>query len=251
MVLILRTACTLAIAAALVPGVATNALAQAAPAQRPPTLPSALPPLPPPAAEPPSAPPPPVPPDTTVGASPEVRPPEAPPPPAPPVSRVEPERRWYGWQIMLTDGAALVSVSAAAHGSGWGDLALALYLVGGPVVHFAHENVAKGGASLALRVVAPLGGALLGGLAGAVLGGTDNSCGNYFCPSGAEIGVGAGIVLGVLAASIIDVAALAYDTDPESRTHSVTPRLHLAPVAAFPRDSSGHAAPTFGLAGSF
>jgi hypothetical protein len=164
----------------------------------------------------------------------------------------EAERRWYGWQIIATDGVVLLSASLAASGSsweGWGDLAAILYLSGGPLVHFAHGDVGMGFGSLGLRVVAPLGGVLMG----ALVGGTkrnDNGC--YMqCPSPAVTDAVVGFALGMLAASIIDVAVLAYDAQPAASPTASTFRLQLAPVATFPRDSTGHVAPAFALAGAF
>jgi hypothetical protein len=247
------TARLLAAAVPLILGIESGTLAQQEPRQRVAPAPSALPPLqplPPPPAEPPSPPPPP---ETKVDITwQHPGPPEAATPPAPPAHRDEPERRWYGWQILLTDGAALASIGLASNGSGWGDLALALYLGGGPVVHFAHENGAKGLGSLGLRVVAPVGSALVGGLLGAMVGGCTNDCGDVFHPSAVLVGAGAGFLVGLLGASIVDVAVLAYDAQPvESRAHAEPLRLHLAPVAGLPRDSTGHVTPTVGLVGSF
>jgi hypothetical protein len=157
----------------------------------------------------------------------------------------EPERRWYGWQIILTDGAALASLAAFSDGNGWADLALALYLGGGPVVHLAHQNPAQAGGSLGLRVLAPLGGALMGFLLSTI----ENP--NCDCSQGL-VGVGGGLVVGTLAASVVDITVLAYDVPSvQSRAHAEPLGLRLAPVAALPRDSTGHMAPTFGLVGSF
>jgi len=242
-----------AIATALTLGAATNALAQQEPPRRaagdPGALPAPLPlpPLPPPSSELSPAPPPA---DVKVDWVAPV-PPPPPAEPTPPDHREEPERRWYGWQVMLTDGAALASLAGSGQSSGWGYLALALYLGGGPVVHFAHENVAIGFASLGVRVVGPLGGALMGALVGALVQG--NNCnGDYFCVPPAVVGLGVGVVVGTLAASIVDIAALSYQKAPvETRAHAVSLGLRLAPVAGLPRDSSGHAVPTFGVAGAF
>ena len=250
----------LAAAVPLILGIESGTLAQQEPRQRvAPALapaPSALPPLPPlppppPLPEEPPSPPPP--PETKADITwQRPGPPEAATPPAPPPHPDEADRRWYGWQIILTDGAAIASVAMAAHGSGWGDLGLTLYLGGGPVVHFAHGNAAKGAGSLALRVAVPLGSALVGGLLGALVGGSPSGCSGFFCPSPAEIGIGAGVLLGLLGASIVDIAVLAYDAHPvEPRPHAEPLRLHVAPVTGLPRDSSGHVTPTFGLAGAF
>ena len=65
--------------------------------------------------------------------------------------RRRPRRRWYGWQTLITDGAALAVV-----GSDTGEVALpavlAAYEFGAPIVHFAHGHVGKGLASLGMRL---------------------------------------------------------------------------------------------------
>jgi hypothetical protein len=239
----------LAVTVPLLLAVATSAPAQQEPQPRPAVDPSTLPPLPPPlpppAVEPvapPSA-------DTKVDVGWRAPEPQEPPTTSvPPVHPEESESRWYGWQIILTDGAALASVAAASRDSAWGDLALVLYLAGGPVVHFAHEHLAKGAGSAALRVGVPLGGALVGALVGAAAY-TGSSCSSY-CST--EAGAAVGILAGLLAASILDIALLAYDEKPvRSAARSGPPPLHLAPVAGLPRDSRGTVTPTLGLAGSF
>jgi hypothetical protein len=165
-----------------------------------------------------------------------------------PLVRLNPERRWYGWQILLTDGAAVASVAASGQGVGWSAVSSALYLGGGPVVHFVHGNVAKGFGSLGIRVGIPLGGALLGGAIGLVAWGS-NGCGDSLClfsPQGGAI-VGAGI--GLIATSIVDVVVLAHEDVSTAAARSFG--LHLTPVAGLPRDAAGHIAPTFGVAGAF
>jgi hypothetical protein len=243
-----------AIAIALTLGSATSALAQQQPPRRPAEDPGALPPVPPlPPLPPPPAEPLPAPPSADVKVewvAPAPQPPAPPAAPTTPERRDEPQRRWYGWQIMFTDGAALVSLSGSGRGSGWGYLALTLYLAGGPVVHFAHENGVRGVASLGLRVVGPISGALMGALVGST---APNNCGgDYICFSPAVIGAGVGLVVGTLAASIVDIAALAYEKAPFERpAHSTSFGLHLVPLAGLPRDSTGHAVPTFGVGGAF
>lgn len=165
-------------------------------------------------------------------------------PGTPTTLRGEPERRWYGWQIILTDAAALAPVALISNGGDWGALALGLYLGGGPVVHGAHESGAKAAGSLGLRIVGVLGGALVG------LGISADEHPSCYCSL--VIGTEVGLVAGSLVASVVDVAVLAYDVQPTgSHTQAESLRLHLAPVAALPRDSTGHVAPTFGLVGSF
>ncbi len=170
-------------------------------------------------------------------------------------SRSKAEREWYGWQILLVDGASFVGLLAAEgqRATGVADLTVATYFLGGSVVHWAHGSATKGFGSLGLRVGIPLGGAVLGAVIGTAAYGSSNVvCGFPLCSPAVAFGA-VGLLLGVVAAPIVDVAVLAYDEQPPARSdaHSASSRLQLTPVAALPRDAAGHNAPTFGLAGSF
>jgi hypothetical protein len=233
------------LAAAFTLGVATSTFAQQDPVQPPATDPNTLPPLPAPA-EPSARPAPPADATPDALAAPRRQPERA-------TERAEnPGRRWYGWQIIFTDAAAIASLSAAGKDSGWGDLAVALYLAGGPAVHFAHGNGTKALGSFGIRVLVPVGGAGVGAAVGAIAGG-NNDCGGGFCFPPALVGAAVGFGVGLIAASIVDIAALAYDNPPaaESAASSAPFRLHLTPIASLPRDASGHIAPGLGLAASF
>ena len=72
------------------------------------------------------------------------------------------ERRWYGWQTLATDGAALAFVALASNAEK-NDSEEALlgaaaftFAVGAPIVHWAHGRGTKGAISLAMRVATPL-----------------------------------------------------------------------------------------------
>lgn len=120
--------------------------------------------------------------------------------------------RWYGWQSLSTDGAALLLLIAAGASSdqrnhlpdvlAYG--AVGMYLLGGPVTHFAHDNPGRGLGSLALRAGLPIAFGALGynledcsgdenydlcGFPGALVGG----------------------VLGIGSAIAIDAAALGFE----------------------------------------
>ena len=103
------------------------------------------------------------------------------------------EPRWYGWQTLMVDGAAILIAS---------DVSVPIYVLGGPIVHWSHGNVGRGFGSLGLRVGAPLL------LAAAFVGGCDGN-GDVGC-----LGLGAlmGLLLGAGAAIAIDAAAIARDT---------------------------------------
>src|SRR5438128_401463 len=69
---------------------------------------------------------------------------------------------WYGYETLATDGAALGMVLVAAPmPAGMRDRvaagALATYLLGGPVVHWANGEGARGLESLGLRAGLPIG----------------------------------------------------------------------------------------------
>jgi hypothetical protein len=147
------------------------------------------------------------------------------------------ERKWYGWQTLTTDGAALTMISLAAldsRSSANTDLligSLLSYSLGGPLVHAAHEHAGKVVGSLALRLGLPFGGAALGTMIGQ--------------PCRGEVGcLGEAIVggfLGIGAAIAIDASMLAYDDVPRS------PRaLSATPFVAMDRKSA-----TAGVVGSF
>lgn len=126
-------------------------------------------------------------------------------PPAPPKE----ERKWYGWQTLIVDGATLVTTIAlaapspqAANGVFWSG-----YLLGGPIVHWSNGQLGMGFASLGLRVGAPL----VLGLTGAALGGASgNSDWDNF--SGAYAGAAIGLLAGYVTAVAVDSAVLARKT---------------------------------------
>ncbi len=146
---------------------------------------------------------------------------------------------WYGWQTIIVDGMSLLVVPAMADETKSTSL-LALgvggYALGGPIVHLAHGEVARGAASLGLRVGLPF----LGALGGAMVDG--NSCSGEICRMDRVVLGGA---LGVLAAVVVDSAALAYErVQDEPAAAKATPpsprrsRVALSPLAG-PRKNGG------------
>jgi hypothetical protein len=132
--------------------------------------------------------------------------------------------RWYGGQTLFVDGTSigLVVLGATQESSGLIGLGVSGYLLGGPIVHWAHGHAGKGFGSLGLRVGLPIGGALAGvGLANCHGGG-----GGY-CGLGEAL---VGFSLGIIGAIVIDSAALAYEDVPvESRpTARVAPSLQVS-----------------------
>ena len=144
--------------------------------------------------------------------------------------------RWYGWQTLAADGMSLAltvgSIALAGSGGeepssalGWG--ALGTYVLGGPILHFVHENPGRGFASLGMRVVGPIA---LG-----VIGAAAEDCANHggdFCGLGGAV---VGATMGIVAAITIDAAVFAYDDPPEGAALAPRFRLGLSPrgVVAF------------------
>ena len=129
--------------------------------------------------------------------------------------------RWYGAPILLADGLAYGSIGLAAGVQETSGVTLPLgigtFILAGPIVHAAHRRWGRMGLSLAARTALPFAGLVVG--AGGCTGGGD-------CASGL-IGL---TVLGMVAASIVDASALAYEpiTPPASARPTVQPALSLA-----------------------
>ncbi len=172
-----------------------------------------------------------------VPASPSVVTP--PPPPAPLPSRELPppgeavyrppgaRRPWYGWQTLITDGAALTlalladSPRSSDLSSAVGLLALGAYGLGAPIVHAVHHNPGKGLASFGLRLGMPIAGAFAGASAA-------SGCNGFLCEvDGAAIGM----LIGLAGAVTIDATVLAYEARPRPVRASAgwSPQLLLTP----------------------
>lgn len=133
-----------------------------------------------------------------------------PPPPEP-----ELESRWYGWQILIVDGASIVTMPILVGVGG--------YFLGGPIVHAAHGHWGTSAASLGVRVAGPIIGI-------AAMGGFD--CKGDFCGLGALVGA----VAGAGGAIALDVALFAHekvpvsgDTESASRDHTRLRHFSLKP----------------------
>lgn len=127
----------------------------------------------------------------------------------------ETETRWYGSHNLIVDGA----VTALLIGGGAAESSAALsagaigYLIGSPIVHWAHGNVGEGFGSLGLRVAAA--GVLLVGTAlcvsNALGGDSDGGC-----------AVAVAGAISVPAVVAIDAAVLAYEEVPTAQVSSTT-----------------------------
>ena len=109
------------------------------------------------------------------------------------------ETRWYGWQTLLTDGAAvaLVALTAVPGASNTQVTALGVtsalvYGFGGPFVHAARGRWNAALKSLGLRVGLGLAGGVIGGLIGAA------GCSNPSRDVGCLPDAGTGGMVGVL-----------------------------------------------------
>jgi hypothetical protein len=181
-----------------------------------------------------------------------------------------PRREWYGLPIIATDaGAAAMAVTGAALAGDTnnpngtkaaGDAILfagvTLYVLGGPIVHFARGNIARGFVSLGMRTAGPF---LVGLLSAGVLGGIgaatcshDDSGGYISCPDAAAIvGFGLGFLAGVGAASIVDITYVARDTVAPPPPPPLTGLASIRPSTRIVIDKAQHRTPTLGLVGRF
>lgn len=183
--------------------------------------------------------PPPAPP--TAPAAPATPPPSpaAPSPPANAATTSRLESRWYGWQTLLVDGAAIALAVASPNTPAAGYGAFGVYALGGPLVHVMHGRAGIGAADLGVRV----GGPFVLGLAGMglELATTDPSSCSGFCFRGLA-GFAIGAFIGYVSAIVIDAAVFAReqvraDDVEASRArarHAVTlvPTLSLTPAGA-------------------
>jgi hypothetical protein len=153
------------------------------------------------------------------------------------------KEHWYGGQTLAADGAALALVVAGI-GLQSGGLTLfgaTAYLGGGPIVHWAHGHVGMGFADLGIRAGLPFAGLFVGAMAGAVIFRNDGVYGSLLAGA-------VGFLGGIVGASVIDSAALAYEDVPVRPVTS----LHIAPTVGVEREPRGGGSrTTLGLAGTF
>lgn len=171
------------------------------------------------------------------------------PAPAPAPVDTRPQR-WYGWQILTADVAIVGLVIAATSGDGEPEPAAnilgLLYPTASPFIHLAHDQSGKALGSLGLRLALPLLGGLIGFAA--------HEC-DLLGPGPCRA-ADVGAVAGVLAATAIDSAWLAWEPVPEptapertrrprARRARAEPALRLRPVVGIAAQRAW-----FGLAGS-
>lgn len=156
------------------------------------------------------------------------------PPPDEPGSR----EVWYGYQILAALGVSHLTliVGAATEDVTIIGMGIGGHFLSAPIVHWANGEVGRGFGSLAMNVGLPLGGLFVGYGVGAITGDPSAS------------GVGAILVgaMGLIAAPVIDVAALAYKK-PSGSSDSAAgwpTRVMLTPVL-------GHELTGVGIGGQF
>jgi hypothetical protein len=184
----------------------------------------------------------------------------------PPSSSVPAGRRWYGGAMIATDVLSLVVLplaGAITQSSAGAAVALTLgaggYLIGGPTIHGL--NGAKPGTiagSFALRLGLPLTGLLIGIAAGESSEASCEARGDELCGLAPPLDGILAMAIGMIAASIIDSAALAWTSAKPDAVTPPAPRqaLRLTPLFGMrrddaPRDGARAMAPTFGVAGAF
>jgi hypothetical protein len=171
---------------------------------------------------------------------------------------------WYGGPTVAIDllsmtlpFVALASAGGSSDGSGPAALLVlsALgYVLGGPIVHAV--NHADGGlvaADLVLRLGAPILTAAMGVELGKSSQAACDAQDDGTCFETLGTGV-LGLYVGMIAVSIVDIAALSWTTVEDGPAGTPTPSawhsLALTPVFATHREL-GRDAPTFGVAGRF
>jgi hypothetical protein len=128
---------------------------------------------------------------------------------------LEMRERWYGWQSLSADGAALVLLIAAGASSdqrnhlpdvfGYGSLGM--YLLGGPATHLMHDSPGRALGSLAMRAGLPFAFGAIGFQLEDCSGDSDYD----LCGFGGAI---LGGVLGIATAITIDAAVLSHEEVP-------------------------------------
>ena len=143
---------------------------------------------------------------------------------------------WYGTQTLALDGLANVMIAVGAATSSMSNaavpgamlgLGIPTYVLGAPIVHWAHGNVGKGFGSLGMRLLSSIVGAGVGAAGATALKGAG------------LVAVGVLVVGIVEVPVIVDATMLAYDDVPSKQGW-------IAPTIA-PTKSGA----TVGLVGSF
>jgi hypothetical protein len=145
-------------------------------------------------------------------------------------------RSWYGWQPLLSDGVATLTLLAYAsqnHSSsnetGWLAPITGIYVLGPPIIHLAHGHPGKALLSAAIRSVGPLM------IAAAI--DSESSFDDSHSPNPALIVFG---LLSIPAAISIDAAAISREDAPRAgESSSFLRRVGFAPWVDTRRGAGG------------
>lgn len=170
----------------------------------------------------------------------------------PAASRPEPHPtlRWYGYQTLLADGAALAlaipavtSPWGSATQQGFGVASGITYGLGGPIVHLAHGHLDKALLDLGLRAAVPLALGFIGGLIGAAANPCDST--QLLCGLGSGAGASVGALVGVGTAVVIDSSVLAREPKWRSERHDDVEDARIGHLTA---PGVAHVEPSLSLA---
>jgi hypothetical protein len=143
---------------------------------------------------------------------------------------------WYGWQTIAVGGSSLglMGLGRTQDSIVLGGVGTAGYLIGSPIVHLAHRQYWKSGASLGLNVVLPIAFASL------IPGGCDerHDDGHKTCDFNMRALITPGLLVGSALAVGIDAAVLGHErvqreAPPRSRKVEVLPVAAAGPNGAF------------------
>jgi hypothetical protein len=160
--------------------------------------------------------------------------------------------RWYGWQTLAADGAALAMLIAASNSDNGVNLtraAFTTYLLAPAVLHSVHGNFGRGAGSIAIRAGAPLLLAFGGGMLGLLI---EPQRGDSISPTFA-MGLALGLLTGYLGAVSFDIAVATErpaeeppQASAQARLRRRTPALELGPTFALERGGA-----SMGMLGRF
>jgi hypothetical protein len=157
-------------------------------------------------------------------------------------------QRWYGWQTLTADAAALglLSLGISSRSDVAAYAGLGTYLIVPPVIHAAHQHWGVVGGSLVVRFLTPPIGAGVGFLAGSgACSHKNDSDQDVTC---SEAGAAIGLLVGYVAAVAVDAAAFGWEPVARPATARGAPaqRLRLMPTLVLTKDHS-----SVGLVGTF
>jgi hypothetical protein len=118
-------------------------------------------------------------------------------------------RRWYGWQTLAFDGAAIgaLALATAAHSEALAAVGLLSYALASPAVHVGHHRPLIALASVGLRIGMPAAGAIIT---------TADDCSGELCRLEA---LAAGMLVGAAGAIAIDAGVLSWDRLESQEPH--------------------------------